>query len=782
MKRGASTLLSALALVLALGLFAPCALAAPAVTVKYNCLQPGITDYAVPLYYFGARLTATSGVVKLTETKAFEAIVFYLDYTPDTIKQNMAFRAVKLGVDGRSMSEEELSGALDAMRTPAGYAVPGEDSLTFTLTVKPVFAALARTDPYRTSTIAVTTVKNKNTGASMADSRSPEKGDKAKGVAADVGEVVVVTPQPYAGWVFKNWSMKFYPYALGASYDIESYSALPAQCAFKQDPLTNAIEYTMPSGNVVAVAMYEPGTLEHTLKFDLNGGMSSDSAGSQTLLDGQKAARPPDPSKNGFRFGGWFTDNASFENEWDFDTAMHGALNQTITLYARWIETGRTFSFAAGSGGGTAPGDIKLEEGESVNLPANTFINAGHIFAGWKAGASIYLPGFSFRAPGNDVTFTAQWLQNTACSFADVSNSLLGIEDAKAYRPQIAAALEALKLLVTKDNAVASLPETGPVEALYKSAYDTAVFVSGGASSGVSTQNAAFSANGSQSATLTFEPVAQANRKPISQAYEGYCVAAFDIALKAGGASVENAAVPVVVRMPVPDTLKDAANITALLYCGSETPETAAPTLESGGLTFALERFGHVYIVGEAEAVDGGGETEPPDGRKPPDETQSKPGTTESPSVQAGSAARQLWEKLGQKTSPTLWQSPPAKVYGGNASASGYDRNGYPAGRSPNVKQAGNANAAVGTICAPPAKLQKALKKLGKSKGVYEIKNAAASLSFTVGNAQSARIRLMEYDETKGAFAELARDSWTLAGGLLVTEPLPPGVYGVLVK
>jgi len=40
------------------------------------------------------------------------------------------------------------------------------------------------------------------------------------------------------------------------------------------------------------------------------------------------------PTKERYTFGGWYTDNVTFESAWDFNTAVTG----DITLYARWAK------------------------------------------------------------------------------------------------------------------------------------------------------------------------------------------------------------------------------------------------------------------------------------------------------------------------------------------------------------------------------------------------------------------------------------------------------------
>lgn len=106
------------------------------------------------------------------------------------------------------------------------------------------------------------------------------------------------------------------------------------------------------------------------------------------------AARPADPTKEGYTFIGWYNG----ESEWDFETPVTAGL----TLTAKWQLNQYTITFDTAGGSEVAP--ITQDYGTTITAPANP-AKTGYTFAGWDKTIPTTMPA-------GDMTITARWTEN----------------------------------------------------------------------------------------------------------------------------------------------------------------------------------------------------------------------------------------------------------------------------------------------------------------------------------------------------------------------------------
>ena len=160
----------------------------------------------------------------------------------------------------------------------------------------------------------------------------------------------------------------------------------------------DTVEVTLPDGTKMTFLK----KVNYTVSFNVDGGSAVDSA---SVVNGKTALKPADPSKNGFVFLGWYSDEA-LTVPYSFESTV---IKADTTVYAKWAQKG-----AEGSSEYTISFDLGYEGGEmasietigakayGVTVPERT----GYTFCGWWI--SMYEDGSKLSyAYTDDTVFTA---------------------------------------------------------------------------------------------------------------------------------------------------------------------------------------------------------------------------------------------------------------------------------------------------------------------------------------------------------------------------------------
>lgn len=143
------------------------------------------------------------------------------------------------------------------------------------------------------------------------------------------------------------------------------------------------------SGTVTNNGTINGGTFAVT--FDTKGGST---VPVENVLNGQKATKPADPTRAGYTFGGWYTEETC-TNPYEFTTPVQNAL----TLYAKWTINQYTITFKPENGDEDTT--ITQDYDTPVTAPANP-TRTGYTFAGWDREIPATMPA-------ENMTVTAQW-------------------------------------------------------------------------------------------------------------------------------------------------------------------------------------------------------------------------------------------------------------------------------------------------------------------------------------------------------------------------------------
>lgn len=145
----------------------------------------------------------------------------------------------------------------------------------------------------------------------------------------------------------------------------------------------------MFSGTVTNNGTISGGTFAVT--FETEGG---NTVPVQNILNGQKATKPDDPTKTGYAFDGWYTEE-DCTNLYEFTTPV----TNVLTLYAKWTINQYTITFKPENGDRDTT--ITQDYGTAVTAPANP-TRTGYTFAGWDR----EIPA---KMPAENMTVTARW-------------------------------------------------------------------------------------------------------------------------------------------------------------------------------------------------------------------------------------------------------------------------------------------------------------------------------------------------------------------------------------
>ena len=144
-----------------------------------------------------------------------------------------------------------------------------------------------------------------------------------------------------------------------------------------------------------------------------------DNEGTRTtaIIDnGVKLTAPAAPTKEGYRFGGWYYNNSGGKAKWDFDK---DTVTRAMTLTAKWV---RTYTVTFETSGGSAVAPVTVDTGSTVTKPADP-TKSGYTFGGWYKDSTLQTPwDFANGTVTADTTLYAKWTANPPAPSYDDSD------------------------------------------------------------------------------------------------------------------------------------------------------------------------------------------------------------------------------------------------------------------------------------------------------------------------------------------------------------------------
>ncbi|WP_025678306.1 InlB B-repeat-containing protein, partial [Paenibacillus massiliensis] len=140
---------------------------------------------------------------------------------------------------------------------------------------------------------------------------------------------------------------------------------------------------------------------EYTVSYESNGGTA---IGSETVEYNETYSEPTAPTRTGYAFAGWYTDQA-LTQQYAFTSLVTGDL----TLYAKWEANDYTVSYE--SNGGTTVNSETVKYNETYNEPSAP-TRTGYAFAGWYRDEALTQPYTFTSLVAGDMTLYAKWEAN----------------------------------------------------------------------------------------------------------------------------------------------------------------------------------------------------------------------------------------------------------------------------------------------------------------------------------------------------------------------------------
>ena len=137
----------------------------------------------------------------------------------------------------------------------------------------------------------------------------------------------------------------------------------------------------------------------------------------QEIIDAaSKITEPTAPTKEGYRFDGWYYDNNGGKAKWNFDT---DTVTRAMTLTAKWV---RTYTVTFETSGGSAVNPVTVDAGSTVTKPADP-MKSGYTFGGWYKDSTLQTPwDFANGTVTADTTLYAKWTANPPAPSYDDSD------------------------------------------------------------------------------------------------------------------------------------------------------------------------------------------------------------------------------------------------------------------------------------------------------------------------------------------------------------------------
>ncbi|QNU65658.1 InlB B-repeat-containing protein [Ruminiclostridium herbifermentans] len=209
----------------------------------------------------------------------------------------------------------------------------------------------------------------------------------------------------YEGYIFDGWYKE-------------------ADCINKWDFTTDRV-----TSETILYAKWISKEILYTVTFNSNGGSAVPNI--SNINYGESITAPDTPTRDGYDFLGWFKDS-NYKNAWDFSKDV---VKDNITLYAKWIDSGKTYTVKFNVDGNIVSEINNIKYGDTITAPLPPIKN-GFKFKGWyKDSALLDDWDFTKDVVKENITLYAKWAAEEilyTVTFVDGDSTYFVIKNVKA--------------------------------------------------------------------------------------------------------------------------------------------------------------------------------------------------------------------------------------------------------------------------------------------------------------------------------------------------------------
>lgn len=405
------------------------------------------TDFTVTLDQF--RTTPISGLVKIDNSNlslsggALQLSSGNKDFVVSTTNENYLIKRIvftsqkaNFSYGGEAIENGDFTPTTPGTSFTINIAASGGTakitsmSVTLTTALSETLESLVATalaDNTYTTSSSVVTITTVGGGINTTSGQEYINLSKSSGERS----LTISTPSSY---VIKSISLNYYDAifsrtitASNGTYDKNTYTWTPSTN-------TNSVKLTFNTGNSEGAKIRRIYVVYASAGYSVTYAENGHGA-DQEDLNGQFALPDPLPtlSEEGWIFGGWFTDNGTFESP-----AVAGApIYENTTLYAKWTEdssvTKYSVTYDLNGASGDAPTQADVAAGVEITL-ADAPVWAHHTFDGWLCSidSKVKAAGSSYTMTAANTTFTAQWTELFAITEGTPANGSVDADLAEA--------------------------------------------------------------------------------------------------------------------------------------------------------------------------------------------------------------------------------------------------------------------------------------------------------------------------------------------------------------